>query len=156
MAAANTKSKNNSIQPGRRRCRSCAEQTLGATRRDPRLERTALLPAVACTMPPGSTPPSTALISDRSSAPSSCLGNVLIFLRSVTAYANRPDHLSLVNYGDATLQRRCPRQRQRSYTPVTHLIFKHFARPAEDRRSSRFANANLNARNLRIVEPLQQ
>src|SRR5215813_8668539 len=132
MAAANTKSKNNSVQPGRRTWCSWAGQTLGVIKsRDLRLQpwlNFAETVARSSEPLPETWVLTTFLICDRSSgARSSYLGDVLIFLRSVTAYANRPDHFSLVNYGDATLQRRGPWQRQRSYATVTHLIFKHFA-----------------------------
>src|ERR1051325_5414772 len=90
------------------------------------------------------------------SACGSCLGNILIFLWSVTTYADRTDHFSLMKYGNTTLQRCCSRQSQRSYATVTHLIFKHFARPSENRRGPCFANANLYACNLRVVESLEQ
>src|SRR5262245_51494510 len=90
------------------------------------------------------------------SACGSDLGDIFVFLRSITAYTNRPDHFSLVNNRDSTLQRCCPRQRQRSYATVAHLIFKHFAWASENRCRSSFTNANLNARNLRVVESLQQ
>jgi hypothetical protein len=54
------------------------------------------------------------------------------------------------------LQGRCPGQRQRSYATVANLLFKDFARPAENCRCARFADSNLNTGDLRVVESLQQ
>src|SRR5262249_8260513 len=153
-------------QPGRRTWRSWAAQTFGAAKT---LRTVAAAPeaASACGVhreyritrdeSVAHRAAATALLSDcGSGASSSHLCNVLLFLRSVTAYADRPNHFSLVNNGDTTLQRCCPRQRQRSYATVAHLIFKHFAWASENRGRSRFTNANLNTRNLCIVESFQQ
>src|SRR6516162_4174368 len=167
MAAANTKSKNNSVQPGRRTWRSWAGQTLGALK-----TRTTIVVKVpvAASLREASLEyrkshadraahraAATALISDRSrNARSSCIGNVLIFLRCVAAHADGADDVSFKHDRNSTLQRRRPRQSQSSDATVANLIFKYFAWPTENRRRSRFANANLNARNLRVVKSLQQ
>src|SRR5205814_9001590 len=105
---------------------------------------------------PGSTPPATPSICDCGGACGPSLGDVLIFLRSVATDADRANHIAFENNRDTTLQWGRPRQSQRRYTAVANLILKHLARPAENRRSPRFPNANLNARDLRVVESLQQ
>ena len=95
----------------------------------------------------------------RSSDSTSCacgsnLGDIFVFLRSITAYANRPDYFSFVNYGHTTLQRRCTWQNERSYAPLADLIFKHLTWASDNRRCSRFTNSNLDARDLCVVESL--
>src|SRR5262249_37895323 len=155
IAAANTKSKNNSIQPGRRTWRSWAGQTLGLMRRrDLRLRSWLTFAEIAARssepLPEARILP-TFLVSDRGSgARSSDFGDVLIFLRSVSADADRADDFVFEDDRNAALQRRRSGQSQRSYATVTHLIFKHFAWPPENRRSPCFAYPNLDARNLRV------
>src|SRR5215472_1237937 len=106
---------------------------------------------------PGSTPPATASISDRGCRIlGSGLGDVLIFLRRVPTDADRANHFTFDNNGDTTLQWRRPGQSQRRYASVANLVFKHFARPSKNCCRARFANANLNARDLRLVESFQQ
>src|SRR5207249_646012 len=78
--------------------------------------------------------------------------DIFVFLRCVAAYADRSDHLSFVNEGQTTLQRRCARQRNGSDTTVFNLIFENLARTAEDRRGAGLANAHVDAYHLRVVE----
>jgi len=54
------------------------------------------------------------------------------------------------------LQGRCPGQCYRSYATVANLIFKDFARPAENCRCARFADSDLDTSNLRIVQAFEQ
>ena len=86
----------------------------------------------------------------------SCLGDVFVFLRTFAAHADRADDFSVDDNRNATLQGRCAGQRQCGYAPFFDLIFEIFAGPAEDGRGSRFSDSYLDARDLRIVEPVEQ
>ncbi len=83
-------------------------------------------------------------------------GNVFILLRCVTAYADRADHFAFEFNGNTALQRRHTGQSQRSYAPITDLIFEHLAWTAENRGRARFADPDFHTRHLCIVKPLEQ
>src|SRR5262249_15236825 len=146
MAAANIRSKNNSVQLGRRMCRSCSGQ-LSGLRNNRHIAATTIEPAglaLSTTASPG--------FNSGSSACSSDLGNVLILLWRVTADSDSANDFSFENDGNATLQSRRTGQGQRGYATLADLIFKHFARPVENCRRPRFADSNLYAGNLGVVE----
>src|SRR5438046_9576250 len=84
-------------------------------------------------MRPGSTPPATTSICDRTSCTCcSNLGDILIFLRRVATNADRADDFVFEHDRNATLQRRRSGQSQSSYATVADLIFKYFAWPWEN------------------------
>src|SRR5881296_124264 len=60
------------------------------------------------------------------------LGDVFVFLRRVTAYADRADHFAFKLNRNTALQRRRTGQGQRSYATITDLIFEHLAWTAEN------------------------
>src|SRR5262249_44970036 len=144
IAAANTRSKNNSVQLGRRMCRSCSGQISGRLKSRVIIARTAPVAASLCEANCKRGRPladraahrtaATVSVFDRgSSGRSSDLGNVLILLWRVTADSDGADDFPFEKNGNATLQRCRTRQRERSYATLADLIFKHFARPAENR-----------------------
>src|SRR6266545_443099 len=147
MRARWTTSSTSSVQPGRRTCRSSAGQSLGALKnRD----------WISVLIGNGSSLFRPKLSNRGASACRSDLGNVFIFLRRVTAYADCADHFAFKFYGNTALQRRRTWQSQRGYPTITDLIFKHLAWAAENRRRPGFADPDFHTRHLCIVEPLEQ
>src|SRR5438046_10000206 len=105
-------------------------------------------------MRPGSTPPATTSICDRTSCTcGSNLGDILIFLRRVATDADRADDFVFEHDRNATLQRRRSGQSQSSYATGADLIFKYFAGPSENCRGARLADSNLHAGHLCVVKP---
>ena len=86
----------------------------------------------------------------------SSLGDVFILLRTLATHADRADDLSVDANRNASLQWRRTGQRQCGYAPFLDLILEIFAGSAEDGRGSRFSDSYLDARDLRIVEPVEQ
>lgn len=81
--------------------------------------------------------------------------DVFVFLRRVAADPHRADHFALEADWNAALPRRCTRQSQSRDSPVLDLIFKFLAGPPKDRGRPRLADANFDARNLSVVQPLE-
>src|SRR5207245_1633456 len=83
-------------------------------------------------------------------------GDVLVLRGRLPAHANGADDFSFIRDGNAALQRRGTGERQRRNAPVADLVFEHFAGPPEDCRRPRLADADVDARNLGIVEAFEQ
>src|SRR5262249_32900114 len=81
--------------------------------------------------------------------------NVFIFLRSIAADAYCADDFAFIDDRYSALKRCRAGQREGRNAPVAYLIFEDFAWPSEDRGGAGLADADLNARNLRIVEAVQ-
>src|SRR5437763_10535742 len=108
-------------------------------------------------MTPSSMPPATTSICDRTSCTCcSNLGDILIFLRRVSANADCADDFVFEHDRNATLQWRRSGQSQSSYATVADLIFKYFAGPSENCRGARLADSNLHAGNLSVVQSFEQ
>src|SRR5213080_4406760 len=101
-----------------------------------------MTPAGPWIMRPGSSPPATVLVCDRTSdACGSNLGDILIFLRRVATDADRADDFVFEHDRNATLQGRRSGQSQSSYATVADLIFKYFAGPSENCCGARLADS---------------
>src|SRR5712691_3482203 len=83
-------------------------------------------------------------------------GDVLVLRGRLPAHANGADDFSFIRDGNAALQRRGAGKGQCRNAPVADLVFEHLARPAEDCRRPCLADADVDARNLGIVEPFEQ
>src|SRR5438034_5762582 len=144
IAAAKIKSKNSSVQSGRRTWCSWAGHNFGALRnRDLTSELSGEDPFLllcwnGC---------------DRGHRVcSSDLGDVFIFLWCVSADSDGADHSAFKLDWNAALQRRGAGQRQRRAATGAHLILKDFARPPENSRGPRFSDSDFHAFDLRVVE----
>lgn len=82
-------------------------------------------------------------------------GDVLIFLGRVAADAYGADDLAVNSERNTSLKRCGARKDEGSDAAVLDLIFKLFTGPAENRGSARFADSDVDARDLRIVKPFK-
>src|SRR6516165_2080790 len=82
--------------------------------------------------------------------------NVFVLLRRVSADAYRADYLAFKFDRHAALQWRCAGQSQGGYATIAHLVFEHFARPAENSGCPRFADPDLDTRDLSVIKSLEK
>src|SRR3989442_1576749 len=84
------------------------------------------------------------------------LGDVLVLLRRVAAHADGPDRLPVHWDGDAAVEGGGAGEGEGRDAPRTRLVLELLARPPEDRGRPGLADADLDAGNLCVVEPVQQ
>src|SRR5262249_13205798 len=83
-------------------------------------------------------------------------GDVFVFLRCVSAHTDGANDFSIDEDGNSSLERRSAWQHQRSGSPVFDLVLELLARPAEIRGRTSLADCDIDARDLRIVETLEE
>jgi hypothetical protein len=81
--------------------------------------------------------------------------DVLVDLRRIAGDTDRADHATFVENRRAALERCCTGQREGSYASVAHLILEDLGGPPEDRSGAGLGDADIDTRELRVVESLE-
>src|SRR5262245_15045380 len=84
------------------------------------------------------------------------LGDLFVFLGSVSADADCAEHFAIHNDGYAALERCCAAQGQRGDAAVANLIFEKLAGAAEDRCCPCLSDGDIHTGHLRIIEPFEE
>src|SRR5262245_65559952 len=83
-------------------------------------------------------------------------GDGLVDPRCVTADADRADYLAVEPYRDTALKRRAVGQGQRGHTPGPDLLLEVPTRPSVDGCRPGLADADVDARDLRVVQAVEK
>src|SRR5439155_26622815 len=82
-------------------------------------------------------------------------GDVFIFLRRISAYADGAHHFTVENERHTALKRCRSGKGESGNTPVLNLVFEDFTRATKNRRGAGFTDTYVDARHLSVVETLQ-